>query len=124
MEGKAAILYFSGTGNTAAVAGMLRDGLAASRSVDLIRIEDVTRGRERFAPHEYSLIGMGYPSYGFNVPRTVTDFAKSLDGSAENRVFLFLTCAGPCYINHIASLGLKRILRRRRQGCQALHRRR
>lgn len=113
MNNNIAILYFSGTGNTAIVAGLLKDGLAAGSAVELFRIEDILLKRRAFNPADYGLIGIGYPSYGFNVPPLVMDFARSLDGAAHNGVFLFMTCAGPCYINDIASYSLKRVLGKR-----------
>lgn len=112
MERRIAILFFSGTGNTEAVACMLRDELAAGAEVDTLRIEDVLCGCADFLPERYGAFGIGFPSYGFNAPSIVKDFVKRLPcGSAG--VFLFTTCAGPCYLNDIAGYGLKRLLKRR-----------
>jgi flavodoxin/ferredoxin len=112
MAKRIAILYFSGTGNTEAVARMLRDELALGAAVDMLRIEDIIRGREEFTPGGYDMFGIGFPSYGFNAPGIVKSFVKNLPAGSVG-VFLFMTCAGPCYINDIAGFGLKRLLRRR-----------
>ena len=58
-----AILYFSGTGNTAIVANLLKDELAAGNAVELFRIDDILLKRKAFNPAGYDLIGIGYPSY-------------------------------------------------------------
>lgn len=107
-----AILYFSGTGNTAVVAGLLKDGLVRSSQVEMIKIEDILQKKVEFTPAVYDLIGVGYPSYGFNVPGIVYDFVNQLGKDEKKDVFLFMTCAGPCYINDIASTGLKRKLKK------------
>lgn len=108
-----AILYFSGTGNSAAVACLLRDELSAGGDVAVFAIEDILLNKIPFNSSGYDCIGIGYPSYGFNAPPIVSKFAKTLIGSGDTCVFLFMTCAGPCYINDIASFGLKRILSKR-----------
>jgi flavodoxin/ferredoxin len=112
MAKRMAILYFSGTGNTEAVAGMLRDALLPLAEAELVRIEDVLRGRAGFSPERYDAFGIGYPSYGFNAPSIVKDFVKRLPAGGTP-VFLFMTCAGPCWLNDTAGCGLKRMLARR-----------
>jgi len=109
---KIAICYFSGTGNTEYVARLIQEQLAG-QTADLYRIEDLANNGVRIDLHSYDMLGIGSPCYGFNPARIVLDFAKSLPRSDALPVFLFLTCAGPCYMNDAALFGLKRILKRK-----------
>jgi ferredoxin len=61
----------------------------------------------------YDIIGIGFPSYGFNPPKIVVDSCNNINSVDHKKVFLFLTCAGPCYLNEAAFFGIKRILNRK-----------
>lgn len=87
MANSVAILVFSGTGDTFAVARLIGSVLTGGGSaVEYFAIDDFLRGSKTFNPAGYDLIGLGYPSYGFNVPGIVTDYVKTLDGTAHNDV--------------------------------------
>jgi flavodoxin/ferredoxin len=119
---KAAICYFSGTGNTEYVAKQIQEklaGQAPGNTVDIYRIEDIFNNKISVDLASYDMLGIGTPCYGFNPARLVCEFAKSLAPASGLPVFLFLTCAGPCYMNDAALFGLKNILRRR--GCHIIN---
>jgi flavodoxin len=104
------IIYFSGTGNTKAVTGFIANELLKHFKVDVFKVEDIIKEKKDFDFGNYQMIGFGYPVYGFNVPRIIVDFIEQLTNTMANQVFVFSTCAGPCYFNDIASFRLKKIL--------------
>ncbi len=106
---KVAIVYFSGTGNTQVIAELIKNQMA-DRHVALYRVENVLHHIEEAKLSNYDILGIGFPSYGFNAPLIITEFVKRLKNTRNHQVFLFLTCAGPCYLNDVAAFGVKRIL--------------
>ncbi|MHC1719856.1 MAG: EFR1 family ferrodoxin [Clostridiaceae bacterium] len=110
MRESIAIVYFSGTGNTEAIAGFIRDEMAETYNLDLIKAEDITREKIDFNVEKYHMLGFGYPVHGFNAPALMYDVVKHLPDFGSKRVFLFSTCAGPLYFNDIASFNLKKSL--------------
>ncbi|BCS82028.1 EFR1 family ferrodoxin [Anaerocellum diazotrophicum] len=113
---KIAIFYFSGTGNTEFIAKLIRNNminLSINLSIDLYRVEDILNNDIEVDIYNYDIIGIGAPSYGFNPPKIIIDFCKNLIKVNHVKVFLFLTCAAPCYLNNVAFFGIKRILKRK-----------
>jgi ferredoxin len=108
MPSRTALLYFSGTGNTELVVDLLSKSLLKHCQCESIRIEDILHGKIPFDPDRYDTIGIGYPILGFNAPPIVFDFIKSLPQCNNKDAFVFSTCAGPFYLNDIASYFLKR----------------
>lgn len=109
---KVAIFYFSGTGNTEFISKLIRDNMTKN-TTDLYRIEDILNNVIEVDLTRYGIIGIGFPSYGFNPPKIVLEFSKKLSKVNYKKVFLFLTCAGPCYLNDVAFFGIKNNLRRK-----------
>lgn len=109
---KTAVFYFSGTGNTELISELIKDKMSGHKT-DLYRIEDILNGIVKVKINDYDMVGIGFPSIGFNPPRIAVDFIKGLDRSDQKKVFLFLTCAGPCYLNDVAFFGIKKILRQK-----------
>lgn len=70
---KAAIIYWSKTGNTEKVARTIREGLeAAGIEVVFKRTEEA----EDIDFYEYDLVGVGFPSYHWHPPEPVDRFLK------------------------------------------------
>ena len=68
---KAAILYWSNTGNTEKVALAIRDGLQdAGATVSLMKINKETN----IDYFDYDLVCVGAPSYQWHPPKPVTEF--------------------------------------------------
>ncbi|MDD2889391.1 MAG: EFR1 family ferrodoxin [bacterium] len=107
------IIYFSGTGNTEFVTNLLSQNLNKTYNVDVFKVEEILKQKVKYEPDKYDIIGIGYPIYGFNAPLIIYDFANSLNTSGKKKVFLFSTCAGPTYLNDVASYGLKQKLTRK-----------
>ncbi len=105
-----AIVYFSGTGNTEAVAGFIENSIKRYFNVDAFKIEDITKRKVNFDLKKYHMIGIGYPIYGFNAPRIIFDFIEHLTVSKMIKAFVFSTCAAPLYFNDIASFKVKKLL--------------
>jgi flavodoxin len=71
---KAAIIYWSKTGNTKKVANAVKEGLeAAEADVMLKQVEEA--GDIDF--YAYDLICLGFPAYQWSPPKPVDDFLKS-----------------------------------------------
>lgn len=116
---RVAIVYFSGTGNTRIVAELLASVFREEEKVDLYNVEEILRKKRVFCPDDYDCLGLGYPIYGFNPPHNIPKLVKDFFPGKNRRVFLFSTCAGPFYLNDIASYGLKRDLER--IGCSLVY---
>jgi len=91
------IYYFSGTGNTKSVAGMLNK-----------QLESVMYSIEEAYKIEDEVVIM-YPVHGFGVPRNVLEFALALPVCSK-KVYIISTAADFIRINHYASFKLIKIL--------------
>jgi ferredoxin len=108
------IFYFSGTGNTELVAGMLRDELVRREcAVELVRIEDVLKKGALPDLNRYDLIGIGSPVIGFASPAVVGRFVRMFPKAKGMRTFVFRTAGGVAPINYNASKPVMRSLARR-----------
>ncbi len=110
-----ALFYFSGTGNTKKVVGLLAETLRLSDvSVELFSIEDqVKRGITLPRLDAYDTIGIAYPIYGFTTPKIVDSFVATWPEGNGKRVFLLKTGADFFAINHNASAGVIATLEKR-----------
>lgn len=86
---KTTIYYFTGTGNSLAVARRIASGL---EDTELIGIPSL-RDEKRIVP-EARRIGFVCPVHGFAIPGTVYEFIGRLDLSSVRYAFLVLTPAG------------------------------
>lgn len=108
------LFVFSGTGNTAWVAGHIAQAFRSQHvPVEVIRIEDVLRGMCSLDVKAFDLIGIGHPIYGFDAPRNIYAFIRALPVAHAKRVFLFKSAGDFIRINHSASSRLIRRLRRK-----------
>ena len=82
----AKIYWFSGTGNSLAVARMLAESLP---DAELIPISHAMRNSEDSA----DVIGLVFPVYAFGPPVIVLQFIRSLSFSPDSYVFSVCTCA-------------------------------
>ena len=94
------------------IARLIKENMS-DQMTDMYRIEDILNHVKKVDINSYDMIGIGFPSYGFNPPAIVVDFIKKLCQVVDKKVFLFLTCAGPCYLNNVAFFRIKNILRRK-----------
>lgn len=70
---KAAIIYWTKSGNTEKVAAAIKEGLEnAGLDVTYLRVEEA-KGLDYF---DYDLICIGFPSYEWTTPRPMTTFLK------------------------------------------------
>ncbi|MDE6274881.1 MAG: EFR1 family ferrodoxin [Clostridiales bacterium] len=108
---RAAIIYFSGTGNTKKVAEKYAECLAEQGcacdlfSLPLKELPDLSG---------YDFIGIGYPIHSFNAPQIVLRFAKALPKRKDKKkVFILKSSGEPVKMSRVSSLKLKSILKRR-----------
>ena len=117
-----AVYYFSGTGNTKIIAEMIAASLAELEcKVDLIRIEDVLKGRRPLSAGEYDMVGIGCPVIGFTSPSLVSRFIRLLPRENGMKTFVFRTAGGVAPINYNASKGM--IQKLKRKGYDVFHER-
>lgn len=89
------IYYFSGTGNTEIVATLLAKEFEKKGStVEVIKIEDVLKGKTNLEIKKYDIIGLGYPVHALNAPKIFFAFIKKLPVE-DKKVFLFKTSGDP-----------------------------
>jgi flavodoxin/ferredoxin len=111
---KAAVFYFSGTGNTELVAKILHEGLTQRQyATDLIRIEDVLKKKVTVDVSQYDLIGIGSQVIGFAAPSLVYRFIRSLPKMKGKKTFVFRTAGGVAPVNYNASKPMIRRLKRK-----------
>jgi Flavodoxins len=101
---KVIIFYFSGTGNTEKVLGMLTNALDQEGvHSDCHAIGDCIRNGSIPDLSDYDAVGIGYPIYAFNVPSVVAAFIKKLPKADGKPVFVFKTAGEPFLFNRASS---------------------
>jgi flavodoxin/ferredoxin len=109
-----AIYYISGTGNTEIVANMIKEEFIKHLFiVDLIRIEDVLKNKQKIDLKKYDFIGIGSQIIGYGAPHIVKDFIKILEDGVGRKVFIFRTAGGVAPVNYNASKPIIRKLKRK-----------
>ncbi|MBU1050641.1 EFR1 family ferrodoxin [Candidatus Bipolaricaulota bacterium] len=82
------IFYFTGTGNSIAIAKTLADSLG---DTELIPMASAMHGDINIRGER---IGLVFPVYAWGMPRLVVDFARHLKPEAGQYVFAVTTCGG------------------------------
>lgn len=112
---KIGIALFSGTGNTAYVAGLLAEKLKGfGATVEIHRI-DLSSSMltnctiPEFAPSRYDITGIGHPVLGFGATPLVLRFVEALP-NGQGRFFIFKSAADNHRVNNGASDQIIKIL--------------
>lgn len=85
---KCIVIYFSTTGNTEKVAKAIQTGVKqAAGHCDIVKIKEANPRRL----HEYDLIGLGCPIFGFVETLNVRDFIKDMRFVGGKHAFPFAT---------------------------------
>ncbi|MFB0509284.1 MAG: EFR1 family ferrodoxin [bacterium] len=87
------IFYFSGTGNTEFVAKRFQENLQ-TKGFD-IRLKAIDLLKDKLDLKEYSLIGIGFPLYAWNLPINVRQFINDLPEIPNKDAMVFVTMGGP-----------------------------
>ena len=110
---KCLLIFYSGTGNTKYLTDKLKIKLEVEGfEVDVYRINPLKL--ETLDLSNYSLIGIGYPIYGFNLPGIVHKFFKKQKFIKGQRVFVYKDSGETYSANDSSSLALKHILKRQK----------
>jgi len=105
------IYFFSGTGNTQLLAETFAEEFTSrDTQADVIRIEHVTQGKISPNTSGFSMIGIGFPIYGWDAPPIVFDFIKKLPDSNGKKAFFF-KCPGDFFVNGGANGAIRNALR-------------
>ncbi len=107
-----AFFYFSGTGNTKAIAELFeKEYKEHDCHCDVYSIEEIQKGRVPSVDYgKYDVIGVGSPIYGFNAVPLVETFVAQLPlANASQQAFIFLTGADFISINKGASYKLRHL---------------
>lgn len=105
------IACFSGTGNTARVAELLRQAFAARGC--RVRLETIDhRLHAAEAAADADLVGIGHPVHAWGAPRIIFDFLRRLPPGGGRPAFLFRTAGDPL-LNGGATAMVRRQLARR-----------
>lgn len=84
-----AIIYFSGTGNTKAVAECIYRAISGSVEAHIISVEKLP---EDFCWGSYTAVIIGTPTYHSEPARPMMDFIRTADPPQNIPAFLFTTC--------------------------------
>ena len=97
------IYYFSGTGNTKAVVQLLKKALEEKDGpCDLLKIEDITRGKKTFEPHDNARIGIAYPIHAGDAPQIIYDFVSLMPMGNMDNLYILNTAADYVHANDAA----------------------
>lgn len=107
---KIILYFFSGTGNTAAVAELYQQYLTDDE-VAIYRISDNSATPP--SPTDFDLIGIGYPIHAFCAPEPIIQFVKGLPAVENKRTFIFKTSGEGLHINDCSSQKVIGILSRK-----------
>lgn len=109
------IFYFSGTGNTKAVCGMLKDALDVNHKcpTECISIESFDSISSIESIVAQDMIGIAYPIYGLGCPHNVLDFTEKLKKHLfpGQKVFILQTAGDFIRVNHWAGVEVEDILK-------------
>ncbi len=110
---KAVIYVFSGTGNTMLVAQLYKQFLSSYETV----IHRLGFG-EVPSSSDADLIGFAYPIHGFNAPKVMVDFCRSMPsvgkkGERVKRCFVFKTSGEGLSFNNYSSQKMIKILEKK-----------
>lgn len=101
------LFYFSGTGNTKVVCGLLSDALQNSHqcSAALTSIESETLDSAMSRAESADLIGIAFPIYGLGAPKNIIEFSIQLASklSKPKTFFILMTAGDFISINHSAA---------------------
>lgn len=107
------LIYYTGTGNTRYVTNHLQERLLKEGfDVEVYQIDPLKK--EILDLSKYDLIGIGYPIYGFNVPKTVHKFFKKQKFIKDQRVFIYKNSGETYKENDSSSLVLRKFIKRRK----------
>ncbi|MFA6829442.1 MAG: EFR1 family ferrodoxin [Bacilli bacterium] len=97
---KLIIYVFSGTGNTLKIASLYQDYLKDEYQTQIYLIDGENENIP--SPHDFDLIGLGYPIHAFNAPEIFCDFLKKLPNS-DKPVFIFKSSGEGLHLNDCSS---------------------
>ena len=110
---KCLLVFYSGTNNTTYITNKLKSRLELENyEVDVYRINPLKIEKLDFS--KYDLVGIGYPIYGFNLPKIVHKFFKKQDFIKNQRYFIYKDSGETYGANDASSLALRRLIKRRK----------
>lgn len=105
---KAALIYFSGTGNSKRILDFAKASIPFECDVFDVTKDDVVD----MASYDYLMVF--YPIYGFNAPKPIIDYVKKIKKVEQNKLCLVMKDSGEhLFWNNGSSLYLRSILKRR-----------
>ncbi len=109
------IFYFTGTGNTKKIVDLyVKNFLSSDCTVTAKAIESCIDEEGKINLNEYDKIGIAYPIHAFNAPSIVLDFARRFPSLPHKKeLFIVKTSGEPLALNHISSLKLASVLKRK-----------
>lgn len=114
MTEKIGLFYFSGTNNTLLVTDLIKETFEKKGiSVEVFAIDDLIKNKIKLEFDRYSMIGIGYPIYGFGSPNILKTFEKFIPKGKGTKVFIYTTAASNVSVNHNAMAPLKRQMKKK-----------
>ena len=105
---KAALIYFSGTGNTKRTMDFARSNIPFECDVFNVLTDEVVD------MNNYDYLIAFYPIYGFNAPKPIIDYVKKIQKTNEKKLCLVMKNSGEhLFWNNGSSLYMQSLLKRR-----------
>ncbi len=105
---KAALIYFSGTGNTKRILDFAKSNILFDYDVFNV-LDNIIVDMDK-----YDYLMIFYPIYGFNAPKPIIDYVKRIKKCSINKPCLVMKNSGEhLFWNNASSLYLRSILKRR-----------
>jgi ferredoxin/flavodoxin len=107
------IFFFSGTGNTKAVAEMLATSFKEHGcTVDTVAIDEILKNNKNVEIEKYDIVGFGYPVHALNAPRIFFEFLRQLPEGNQKKTFVFKSSGDP-YMNGGSTLLVRKALQKK-----------
>lgn len=107
------IFYFSGTGNTKAVAELLAASFTDQGcAVERVAIEEFLKHNTTIEMEKYDIVGFGYPVHAFNAPHIFFDFLKKIPESNQKKTFVFKSSGDP-FMNGGSTALVRKVLQQK-----------
>jgi len=108
---KMLLIYWTGTYNTRYITNLVKNAFVNEYQIDLVEVNKNTN--PNINVDEYSLVGIGYPIYGFNVPGFFGKFIKKLKWNSSSKVFIYKNSGETYHLNDSSSISLVRFFKRK-----------
>lgn len=114
---RALLLYCTGTFHTRYLTLKIKERLLQA-GYETVQCFEVNQDSPEIPLESYDLVGIGYPIYAFNSPRTLNKYLKKLTFPTKTTYFIYKQSGESMHWNNCSSRVIKKLLKK--QGCSPL----